>query len=115
MKTPAISAKIEQGFAPVRELNKLALEDLEKLVKLQLASVKTYSELALGQIQAASEAKGIEDVSALFTRQYETAQKVAEKLVRDTKNVMDFLGDSYVSKLENIVKRDVKQASVKVA
>ena len=113
MDTPNMIEEAEKVFAPVRELNKLAMENLEKLIELQLASIKTYSDLSIAQLQAAADAKNIEDVNALIARQQEVAQTVAEKLAGDTKAVME-LGNSYASKLEGIAKESVKQATAKV-
>ena len=113
METPAMMKEAEKVFAPVRELNKLALGNLEKLVELQLASIKSYTDLTLAQLQAAADAKDIEDVRALIARQQEIAQTVADKLAADTKNVME-LGNNYVSQVQSIAKESAEQATVKV-
>ena len=70
--------------ATVVKVNKLAAASVEKLAAWQLESVKSYVNLGLGRLRAATEVTDSESLQAFYNDQLEVAKTVREKLINDS-------------------------------
>lgn len=90
-----------QLLAPSRELNKLAIAKLEQLVALQLASLREYSELNLGQLKAATEISSAGDLKEYLGKQKDFLKTVGEKLVADAQ-ALAALGKEFTEEAKKV-------------
>ena len=92
------TAKTEELFAPVRSLNALALTSVERVVDLQLTSVRKYATVALDSAKAAAAVKDLEG---------------AKSFAADGKVLVE-MGKDYSKEVQAIVKSGLEKA-MKVA
>jgi len=90
-----------QLLGPPREFCKLTISKLEQLVSLQFASLREYTELSLGQLKAAADIAGPEDLKEYLGKQQEFLRTVAEKLTGDAQ-AMAALGREFTEEAKNI-------------
>ena len=88
-------------LGPSRELNKLAVAKMEQLVALQLASMRDYADLNLGQIKAAADIAGPDDLKDYLQKQQEFLKTVAEKMAGDAQAVAA-LGKEFAEEAQKI-------------
>ncbi|MDH3694203.1 MAG: phasin family protein [Gammaproteobacteria bacterium] len=107
-------AQSEKYLAPAIELNKLAIKNTEKLVKMQIANMQSYSKLGMDSWKAALEVKDADSFQAYAEKQREVMQDTAKKLTEDAKEVAE-LGNVYSNEARKIFQDSVKEASTKAA
>ena len=73
----------EGFFAPMRKLNGLMLDNMEKLTQFQLESMKRYSQLGTERLRDATEAKDPEAMRDFGTRQAEMMNELSTQLLKD--------------------------------
>ena len=88
-------------LAPPRELSKLTIDKLEQLVSLQIASLREYTDLNLGQLKAATDIAGPKDLEAYLTQHQEFVKTVGEKLAGDVQAVVA-LGKEFTEEAQKI-------------
>ena len=96
MNNEALTAQAEKIIAPVREINEVAVDKAEKLMKLQVSALQNYTKLAIGHWRAALEVKD------------------AEKAAKDASAMME-LGNDYVAEVQKVLKDNAEKAGVKKA
>lgn len=96
-------------LTPSRELGKLAIAKLEQLVSLQLASMRDYAELNLGQIKAAADISSPEDLKDYIQKQTEFLKTVAEKMAGDAQAVAA-LGKEFTEEAQQIAMTGFQEA-----
>jgi phasin family protein len=114
MSNEIIFEQAEKFYAPVRELNKLAIANTEKLLDMQIASMKNYSALGLTQWKAALEVRDVATLQDFLARQGEVFQQVSDKMVSDFKAVSE-MGEVYSNEAQKLAKVTVSKASAKAA
>ncbi len=95
-------------FEPVREINTLALENVEKLLDIQLKSINDTARLSVEQLKAAAEIKDVDGLKKYFTDQAETVKSLGERFVKDGQSALE-LGVNYTDKVQQIVTETIKQ------
>ena len=73
----------EKGLEPYVKFNKLVTKNVEVLTELQLNAIRTYSEMGLTQIKAASEIKDINSLTAYSGQQLSTLTKLSQQMIDD--------------------------------
>ncbi|MCY4155709.1 MAG: phasin family protein [Gammaproteobacteria bacterium] len=101
-------------FEPVREINTLALENVEKLLDIQLKSINDTAKLGVEQLKAAADIKDADGLKKYFTDQAEVVKSLGERFVKDGQSALE-LGVSYTDKVQQIVAETVKQEAPIVA
>lgn len=117
MKLNTYADVIEQSkaaLAPYQKLSALAVENIEKLVELQIKSLETYSKLGLSQFKAALTVQDIAGLQAYLADQQEVAKVVGEKLTADAKSVAE-LGEKFSAEAQKVAKESFKAAGLKAA
>ncbi len=107
-------AQSEKYLAPAVELNKLAIKNTEKLVKMQIANLQSYSKLGIDSWKAALDVKDAESFQAYAEKQREVMQDAAKKVAEDVKAVAE-LGNVYTSEARKIWQDSVSEVSKKAA
>ena len=97
-------------FEPVREINTLALENVEKLLDIQLKSINDTTRLGLEQLKAAADIKDVDGLKKYLTDQAEMVKSLGERFVKDGQSALE-LGVSYTDKVQQLVAETIKQDS----
>ena len=80
----------DQGKAllePAQKLSRLGVETLEKLARLQQASLQTYTGIGLEQMKAATEVTDPEAFRAHAAKQGEILQELANRMMADAQAI----------------------------
>jgi len=102
-----MNAQVEKCFEPVKQLNALAIENVEKLIDIQLKALNDNTRIGVEQLKSASEIKDAESLKAYFTNQAEIAKTVSERFVKDTQAAIE-LGTSYGNEIQNVLNDAIK-------
>ena len=95
-------------FEPVREINALALENVEKLLDIQLKSINDTARLGVEQMKSAADIKDADGLKKYFTEQAEMVKALGERYIKDSQTALE-LGVSYTDKVQQIVTETIKQ------
>ena len=95
-------------FEPVREINALALENVEKLLDIQLKSINDTARLSVEQLKSAADIKDVDGLKKYLTDQAETVKALGERFVKDSQAALE-LGVSYTDKVQQVVTETIKQ------
>ena len=74
----------EKGLEPYVKFNKLVTKNVEVLTELQLNAIRTYSEMGLTQMKAASEIKDVTSLTAFNGQQLSTLTKLSQQMIDDS-------------------------------
>lgn len=102
-----MNIQTDKYFEPVREINALALDNVEKLLEIQLKSINDTTRLGVEQLKSAAEIKDVDGLKKYITDQAEIAKSLGERFVKDTRTALE-LGASYTDKVQQIVTETVK-------
>lgn len=114
MKFDNYKETTDKFLAPVKEINKLAIEQAEKLASLQLTSLKTYSDMSIARWKAALEVSDVDSLKGYLAEQNEAAKALGEQVVADAKAVAE-LGSVYTTEAQKIAKDGFSSLGVKAA
>ena len=101
-------------FEPVREINALALENVEKLLDIQLRSINDTARLSVEQMKSAADIKDVDGLKKYLTDQAETVKALGERFVKDSQAALE-LGVSYTDKVQQVVTETIKQDAPETA
>jgi len=101
-------------LAPMVKLNKLNVANLEKLVALQIESLSALSSLGIGQLKALVDVRDVDGVKVAAEQQVEYVRTVGEKLVADSKTVVE-LAKVYSADVQRIAQEGADAVVVKAA
>ncbi len=104
----------KKALAPAQELNRLVVDNAEKLIALQLASAQSYAALGLGHLRAALEVNDEEALKTYIAKHSELVKTVSEKLADDAKAVTE-LGSAFSARALEIGQESVKVVTKKAA
>jgi phasin family protein len=114
MMTKMNLASLDEMFAPVIELNKVALTYTEKLVDLNLTSARKQADLALAGWRDVLAIKDANEVKDYLTHQGEVARGVVEGYVSDAKIVAQ-LNQETAEEVRKVVTESVAKATKQAA
>lgn len=112
-----ISAFTEQSkslYGPLRKINSLLVENLEKTTEFQLDALKSYSRLGLSQLKQATEVKDADSVRDYSASQAELFSTLSKKVLEDAKTLAD-LSIQFKSEVEKVLEESRAQAFSKAA
>lgn len=109
-----VSKQQENLVATVQKLNRLAVANVEKLVALNMDTLRNYSDLSLNSLKALVEVKTPEALQAYLGKQGEVIKSVGEKLVADAKVVAE-LGVEFNQQAQKITQESFQAAAKKAA
>ncbi len=111
---PTLVEQTKKTLAPAQALNRLVVDNAEKLVALQIASVQSYYALGFSQLRAALEVNDAEAFQAYIAKQNELVQNARERIVGDAKAVAE-LGSAFSAKAQKLGQESVKSVTQKAA
>ena len=106
-----MNAQTEKYLEPVREINALALENVEKLLDIQLKSINDTAMLGVEQLKSATDIKDADSLKQYFTDQADLVKSLGERFVKDTQAALE-LGTSYGEKVQQIVTETIKPETI---
>lgn len=104
-----MNAEFDKYFAPLKELNTIAVQNIEKLVDLQLKSLEENTKVSLEQLKNAAAINDIEGLKTYFNNQAEVTKQVAERAAEDARAVVE-LSNNYSNEFQRIVKENLPTA-----
>jgi len=108
------SVQAEKLLAPVKEFNKLAVANVEKLAQLQVSSLQEYSALGIAQLKAFSEVNDPASLQDYVGKQSEFLKTVGEKLASDARAVAE-LSKEFNAGAQQLAKESVEALAAKAA
>ena len=109
--TSAMNAQTEKYLEPVREINALALENVEKLLDIQLESINDTARLGVEQLKSATDIKDADSLKQYFTDQADLVKSLGERFVKDTQAALE-LGTGYSEKVRQIMTETIKPETI---
>ena len=95
-------------FEPVREINSLALENVEKLLDIQLKSINDTARLGVEQLRSAADIKDVDGLKQYFADQAELVKSLGERFIKDSQAALE-LSVNYTDKVQQVVADSIKQ------
>lgn len=107
-----MNEQFEKYFGPVHELNVLAIQNLEKLVDMQLSYLEDSARAGVEQLKTAAAINDAEGFKNYITTQVETSRKFTERALEDSRTVAE-LGTGYATEVQKVMQdaltRDVDE------
>lgn len=104
-------------LSSVSDLNKMAIDKVEEMSKMNLSSASYYSDLSIKQMRAVSSIKDLESLRKFTADSISLSGEVAKKMLDDSKSwmgmgadVKDKITDMFTSKDEVIAKKKAAKA-----
>lgn len=101
------NAQVEKYMAPVQELNALAVENVEKILTLQLKRIEETTKLGIEQMKAVASIKDVEGFQGYMSNYAESLRQLGERTAEDVRAVYE-LGNSYSAQAQRIFKDALK-------
>ncbi len=98
----------------IKEVNQLTLANVERLVDLNIESVRKYADAVLGSWKDALAISDLESGQKYIAKQGKVAQEVVKNLADDAKVVAE-IGQGYASDVQKVVAENVANVTKKVA
>ncbi len=102
-----MNEQFEKYFTPVRELNSLAIANLEKLVDLQVKYLEDSVKAGLEQLKTVSTISDAEGFKSYINTQVAVSKKLTERAIEDGRTVAE-LGNTYATEVQKVVKDALK-------
>jgi phasin family protein len=98
-----MNEQLEKFMTPVREINALAVENLEKLFDIQMKYVGDSAKIGIDQMKTASAITDMEGLKSYMSQQAEVSKQLTERAITDGRAVLE-LGNSYTTSVQKIFK-----------
>ena len=99
--------QFEKYFAPVRELNTLAIANIEKLMDLQLKYIEDTTKASVETLKSAATITDAEGFKDYITAQVSTTKQLAERAAEDSRTVAE-LSNNYATEVQKVMKESFK-------
>ncbi len=107
-------SKWQDSLKPVVAFNELALKNTEKLAKMQIASLESFTKVVLENWKAGLAVKDSESLQEFAGAQQTHAQEVAKKVAANAKEIME-IGNGYTTQARKIIEGNVAELTKKAA
>jgi phasin family protein len=101
-----MNEQFEKYYAPVKDLNALAVSNFEKILELQLKYFEDSTKAGIEGLKSAAAINDAEGFKDYMNAQVETSKQFTERAIEDGKNVLE-LGNSYAAKVQKVVKETI--------
>lgn len=106
------SDQTEKNFEPYIKFNKLVTKNVEVLTELQLNAIRTYSELGLAQMKAASEIKDVTSLTAFNSQQLGVLNKLSQQMMDDSKKLQN-IAKEFKDDVEKLASENLKTVTLR--
>jgi phasin family protein len=97
----AFNAQTKQMFEPMRKINSLMLNNMEKMTQYQLEAMKRYSQMGTERIRSATEIQDAESLRDFGTKQAEMMNELSQQMQEDAR-VMSEMSLQFKSEMEKM-------------
>ena len=97
----AFAEQTKALYGPMVKLNQLLVDSMEKMTEFQLESVKSYSQIGLGQMRQAADIKDFETFRDYSQSHMEAANHINQKIMEDAK-VLSQMSAEFKQEVEKI-------------
>ena len=97
-----MNAQVEKYFTPVQELNTLTVDNVEKLVNLQIKRIQEHATFSIEQMKAASSVKDADSLKAYMADYADSMRQLSERTVEDVRAVFE-LGNAFTTEAQRIM------------
>ncbi|RXJ72531.1 phasin family protein [Veronia nyctiphanis] len=104
------SEQTEKNLAPFVKFNKLVTKNVETLTELQLNAMRTYSEMGLAQLKAASDVKDVTSLTAFTGQQMAAMTQLSQQLIDDS-NKLQNVAKEFKDELDHMTTENLKAAT----
>ncbi|EJS4016440.1 phasin family protein [Vibrio parahaemolyticus] len=101
------SDQTEKNLEPLLKFNKLVTKNVEVLTELQLNAIRTYSEVGLNQMKAASEIKDVTSLTAFNSQQLSVLTKLSQQMMDDS-NKLQAIAKEFKEDVEKMTSENLK-------
>lgn len=101
------SDQTEKTMEPYVKFNKLVTKNVEVLTELQLNAIRTYSEMGLTQMKAASEIKDVTSLTAFNSQQLSVLTKLSQQMTDDS-NKLQSIAKEFKEDVEQLTSENLK-------
>ena len=112
-----LKGKADAVLSSIGGINKLAIDKMEEMSKLNLSSASYFSELGIKQMRAVSSIKDIESLRKFTADSISLSGEVAKKMLDDSRawmgvggDLKDKVTDMFAAKDEVAIKKKVAKA-----
>lgn len=106
------NAQTRQMFEPMRKINSLMLNNMEKITQYQLEAMKRYSQMGTERIRSATEIQDAESLRDFGTKQAEMMNELSQQMQEDAR-VMSEMSLQFKSEMEKMFSEAGQQMSDK--
>lgn len=96
----------ETLLVSMKDLNNLVMENVQKLMKMNLDIVENYTQIGLDNYKAATGIKTVDELMKYAQKQRDIAQEVGKKISEDAKTVVD-MSNQYVTTTQKVAEDNV--------
>ncbi|WP_319534516.1 phasin family protein [uncultured Vibrio sp.] len=101
------SDQTEKTLEPYLKFNKLVTKNVEVLTELQLNAMRTYSEMGITQMKAASEIKDVTSLTAFNSQQLSVLTKLSQQMMDDS-NKLQAIAKEFKEDVEQMTSENLK-------
>lgn len=101
------SDQTEKSLEPYVNFNKLVTKNVEVLTELQLNAIRTYSEMGLTQMKAATEVKDVMSLTAFNSQQLNVLSKLSQQMTTDS-NKLQSIAQEFKDDVEQMTSENLK-------
>ncbi|WP_417596561.1 phasin family protein [Oceanospirillum sp.] len=98
----AFAEQTKNMYAPMRKMNALMVENMEKMTEFQIEALKSYSKMGVNQLKNATEIKDADSVRDFSASQAELMSTLSKKVLEDAKSMADMTME-FKQEVEKIV------------
>ncbi|TVP49288.1 MAG: phasin family protein [Halomonas sp.] len=106
----AFNAQTKQMFEPMRKINSLMLNNMEKMTHYQLEAMKRYSQMGTERMRSATEIQDAESLRDFGTKQAEMMNELSQQMQEDAR-VMSEMSLQFKSEMEKMFSEAGQQMS----
>lgn len=104
------SEQTEKTLAPVTKFNQLFAKNIEQLTELQLAAVRSYSDLGVEQLKAATEVRDVQSLTAFSSKQLQAMTHLSQQMINDS-NKLNEIAQNFKTEVDALATENVKKAT----
>ncbi|NOG32648.1 phasin family protein [Halomonas sp. CH40] len=109
----AFNTQTRQMFEPMRKVNSLMLNNMEKMTQYQLEAMKRYSQMGTDRMRSASEIDDADDLREFAAKQAEMLNELSQQMQEDAKT-MGEMSMEFKAEMEKLFSEATQQMNDQV-
>ena len=109
----AFNTQTRQMFEPMRKVNSLMLNNMEKMTQYQLEAMKRYSQMGTDRMRSASEIDDADDLREFAAKQAEMLNELSQQMQEDAKT-MGEMSMEFKAEMEKLFSEATQQMNSQV-